>query len=65
MKPARLSALFYFVVLGMELSYLYILGSLLRGPTYALILTLLLYPLALFSRIVMSRIAFPHRLRLR
>jgi len=47
----------------MELSYLYILGSLLRGPTYALILTLLLYPLALFSRLVMPRSAFPHRLR--
>jgi len=64
MKPARLSTLFYFVLLGMELSYLYILASLLSGPTYALILILLLYPLALFSRLVMPRIAFPHRLRL-
>jgi hypothetical protein len=64
MKPARLSTLFYFAFLGMELSYLYILASLLSGPTYALILTLLLYPLALFSRLVMPRIAFPHWLRL-
>ena len=64
MKPARLSTLFYFVLLGMELSYLYILASLLSGPTYALILILLLYPFALFSRLVMPRIAFPHRLRL-
>ena len=64
MKPARLSTLFYFVLLGMEMSYLYILASLLSGPTYALILILLLYPLALFSRLVMPRIAFPHRLRL-
>ena len=64
MKPARLSTLLYFALLGMELSYLYILASLLSGPTYALILILLLYPLALFSRLVMPRIAFPHRLRL-
>jgi hypothetical protein len=64
MKPARLSTLFYFVLLGMEMSYLYILASLLSGPAYALILILLLYPLALFSRLVMPRIAFPYRLRL-
>ena len=64
MKPGRLSTLFYFAFLGMELSYLYILASLLSGPTYALILTLLLYPLALFSRLVMPRLAFPYRLRL-
>lgn len=64
MKPARLSTLFYFAFLGMELSYLYILASLLSESTYALILTLLLYPLALFSRLVMPRIAFPYRLRL-
>jgi len=64
MKPARLSTLFYFVLLGMELSYLYILMSLLSESTYALALILLLYPLALFSRLVMPRIAFPYRLRL-
>jgi hypothetical protein len=63
MKPARLSTLFYFVFLGMELTYLYILASLLSAPTYALILILLLYPLALFSKLVLSRSAFPHRLR--
>jgi hypothetical protein len=63
MKPARLSTLFYFAFLGMELSYLYILASLLSGPTYALILILLLYPLALFSKLVLPRSAFPHRLR--
>ena len=63
MRPARLSTLFYFVLLGMELSYLYILASLLSGPTYALILILLLYPLALFSKLVLPRSAFPHRLR--
>jgi hypothetical protein len=64
MKPARLFTLFYFAFLGMELSYLYILASLLRGPTYVLILTLLLYPLALFSKLVMPRIALTQRLRL-
>jgi hypothetical protein len=63
MKPARLSTVFYFVFLGMELSYLYILASLLNGPTYILILTLLLYPLALFFKLVLPRSAFPHRLR--
>jgi len=63
MKPARLSTLFYFAFPGMELSYLYILASLLNGPTYALILILLLYPFALFSKLVLPRSAFPHRLR--
>jgi hypothetical protein len=63
MKPTRISTLFYFVFLGMELSYLYILASLLRGPTYALILMLLLYPLALFSKLVVPQSALPHRLR--
>lgn len=63
MKHARLSALFYFVFLGVELSYLYILASLLSGPTYAPILILLLYPLGLFSKLVLPRSAFPHWLR--
>ena len=63
MKPARLSTLFYFVFLGMELSYLYILASLLSGPIYALILMLLLYPFALLSKLALPRSAFSHRLR--
>jgi hypothetical protein len=64
MKLARLSTLFHFALLGMELSYLYLLASLLSQSTYALALILLLYPLALFTRLFMPRIAFPHRLRL-
>ena len=63
MKPTRLSTLFYFSFLGMELSYLYILASLLSGPIYTLILILLLYPLALLSDLALTRSAFPHRLR--
>jgi hypothetical protein len=64
MKLARLSTLFHFALLGMELSYLYLLASLLSGHSYALVLTLLLYPLALFSRLVIPRITIPYRLRL-
>lgn len=63
MKPARISASFYFAFLAMELSYLYILASLLKVPTYALVLILLLYPVALFSKVVVARSAFPQRLR--
>jgi len=63
MKPARPSMLFYFGFLGMELSYLYILASLLDGPTYALILMLLLYPFAFFSNLALPRSTFSHRLR--
>jgi len=46
----------------MELSYLYLLASLLGGPVYTLILTLLLYPLALLSKLV-PRSTVPHRMR--
>lgn len=63
MKPTLLSTLFYFGFLGMELSYLYILASLVSGPIYTLILMLLLYPLALLSKLVLPRSAFSHRLR--
>jgi hypothetical protein len=62
-KPARLSKLFYFGFVGMELSYLYILASLLGGPIYALILMLLLYPLGLISRLVQPQPTLPHRAR--
>jgi hypothetical protein len=57
------SRLFYFAFMGMELSYLYLLASLLGGPTYSLILILLLYPLALLSKLALPRAAFSHRLR--
>jgi hypothetical protein len=57
------SRLFYFVFMGMELSYLYLLGSLLGGPIYSLILSLLLYPLALLSKFALPRTVFSHRLR--
>ncbi|MFC1971003.1 DUF4129 domain-containing protein [Chloroflexota bacterium] len=46
----------------MELSYLYLLASLLAGPVYTLILTLLLYPFALLSKLV-PRSAVPHQMR--
>ena len=62
MRPTRLSTLFYFAFLGMELSYLYLLAALLGGPVYTLILTLLLYPLALLSKLV-PRSTVPHRMR--
>jgi len=52
MRPPRPSVLFYFAFLGMELSYLYLLASLLSGPVYTLILILLLYPLGLLVRLV-------------
>jgi hypothetical protein len=57
------SRLFYFAFMGMELSYLYLLASLLGGPIYSLILILLLYPLALLSKLALPRAAFSHRLR--
>ena len=63
MKPTRLSTLFYFVFLGMELSYLCILALLLGGPIYALVLMLLLYPFALLSKVALPRLAFSHQLR--
>jgi hypothetical protein len=47
--------------MGMELSYLYLLASLLSGPAYILILTLLLYPLALLSNLI-PHSTLPHRL---
>ena len=62
MRPTRPSTLFYFAFLGMELSYLYLLASLLSIPAYILILMLLLYPLALFSKLI-PHSTFPHRLR--
>ncbi len=63
MRPTSLFTLFYCAVLGMELSYLYILASLLSGPIYTRVLILLLYPTALLSRITLNRSALPHRLR--
>jgi hypothetical protein len=57
------SRLFYFAFMGMELSYLYLLASLLGGPIYSLILSLLLYPLALLSKLALPRAGFSHRLR--
>jgi len=63
MGPTRPSTLFYLAFLGMELSYLYLLASLLGGPIYTLILMLLLYLLALFSKLALPRSAFSHRLR--
>jgi len=64
MRPTRLSTLFYLGLLGMELSYLYILASLLSGPIYTLILMLLLYPLALLSKLALPQAVFSHRLKL-
>ncbi|MGB2853620.1 MAG: hypothetical protein WBC55_04125, partial [Dehalococcoidia bacterium] len=63
MRLTRLSVLFYFTFLGMELSYLYLLASLLSGPIYTVVLMLLLYPLALLLKLTLPRSAFPHRLR--
>jgi hypothetical protein len=62
MKPTRLSTLFYLAFLGMELSYLYLLASLLGGPIYTLIPMLLLYPLALLSKLI-PHSTLPHQLR--
>ncbi len=62
MRPSRPSTMFYFAFQGMELSYLYIMVSLLSGPIYALILMLLLYPLAFLSKLI-PHSTFPHRLR--
>jgi hypothetical protein len=64
MKPARISTLFYLGLMAMELSYLYVLASLFSGPTYSLILMLLLYPLALFSKLVLPRAVFSRQLKL-
>jgi hypothetical protein len=63
MIPTRPSIPFYFAFMGMELSYLYLLASLLGGPIYSLILSLLLYPLALLSKFALPRTVFSHRLR--
>jgi hypothetical protein len=63
MRPTRPSILFYFTFMGMELSYLYLLASLLGGPIYSLVLSLLLYPLALLSKLSLPRAVFSHRLR--
>ena len=62
MRPNRPSVLFYFTLMGMELSYLYLFVSLLGGPFYTLVLTLLLYPLALLSKLVL-RLTVTHRMR--
>ncbi|MFC2001539.1 DUF4129 domain-containing protein [Chloroflexota bacterium] len=62
MRPIRPSILFYFAFLGMELSYLYLLVSLLGGPVYTLILSLLLYPLALLSKLA-PRSTLPYQMR--
>jgi hypothetical protein len=55
----RTLLLLYIALAAMELSYLYLLGSLLDGPVYRLVLVLLLYPIAL----VMNRWDLPYRLR--
>jgi len=62
MRPTRPSILFYFTFLGMEVSYLFLLASLLSGPVYTLILTLLLYPLAFISKLA-PRSTIPQRTR--
>lgn len=62
MRSTRPSTLFYFAFLGMEMSYLYLMASLLGGPVYTIILTLLLYPLALLSKLV-PRSTVPHRMK--
>jgi hypothetical protein len=63
MSRNRPSTLFYLALMGMELTYLYLLGSLLGGPAYILTLSLLLYPVALISKIVLFRLVVSHRLR--
>ena len=63
MRSSPLHRLFYFTFMGMELSYLYLLASLLGGPLYTHFLMLLLYPLALLCRFVLPQSAFPQRLR--
>jgi hypothetical protein len=55
----RTFLMLYLALSAMELSYLYLLGSLLDGPVYSLVLVLLLYPVAL----VMNRWDLPYRLR--
>ena len=62
MKQNRLSTLFYAGFTVMELSYLYILASLLDGPVYSFILMLLLYPFALLSKLALPRSVFSRRL---
>ena len=62
MRPTRPSTLLFFAFMGMELSYLYLLASLLGGPAYTLILMLLLYPSAFLTRFV-PQSNIPHRLR--
>ena len=59
MRPNRPPALFYLALMGMELAYLYLLGSLMGGPVYTLMLGLLLYPVALISKLVLLRAEFP------
>jgi Domain of unknown function (DUF4129) len=59
MKASRLLTLFYLALLGMELSYLYLLASLLSGPVYTIVLILLLYPFAF----ILTRSTLPPRLR--
>jgi hypothetical protein len=62
MSLARPSRLFFLAFMGMELSYLYLLASLLGGPAYTLVLTLLLYPSALLTRFMsQSNIAYRPR----
>ena len=63
MKAGHLSTFFYLSFLGMELTYLYLLASLLNGPIYILILMLLLYPFALLSKLALPQSAFSNRLR--
>ncbi|MFH1003039.1 MAG: DUF4129 domain-containing protein [Chloroflexota bacterium] len=62
MRLARPSTLFYLAFLGTELSYLYLLASLLNRPAYILILMLLLYPLALLPKLI-PQPTLPQRLR--
>ena len=63
MKKVQPFTLFRLALMGMELSYLYLLASLLGGPVYILILALLLYPLALLSNFALNRSVVSHQLR--
>ncbi|MFH0913755.1 MAG: hypothetical protein V1849_00505, partial [Chloroflexota bacterium] len=61
MRPARLMTLFYLSLLGMELSYLYLVAALFGAPFYIPFLMLLLYPLALLFRFAVAQSLFPRQ----
>jgi hypothetical protein len=58
------SRLFYLAFIVMELSYLYLIASLLGGPWYSLAVMLLLHPLAFFSRVILPQAVLSRRLRI-